>query len=217
MQIRPQVIPWKTAPRIETMTSDPNPATGGLGGWPSEARRETQKLRRENEELARRLADFAGTASAEGRTDQVPDGNIKKQFETVCFAIRERVTDIELDFARQSMDFRAVFQHIISDTAQRNLPFVVHIRGRERDNKKWDERMWWLGRQDSCIQVVLCSIIWASLYKSVFQGLCPLGVSDDAARGLSYIVSAMRDKSNGEGRNAEIAGLERRGLVLFTE
>jgi hypothetical protein len=175
---------------------------------PEEAIYEIRRLRIQNEELQRRLDQSAAKMmKLRGGADQITDANIEKRFEGLYGAIQRWVTNVELDFKRQSRDFRKAFSEILHYEERDKLLLDLGLREEDKDdagNSIWNSgskdfgKMRWLGQLDTCIYVVLSRLIWRRLYY-IFKGPYPLGMHDDTMKGFDYLIGAIKAESDGEG------------------
>ncbi|RDA89371.1 hypothetical protein CP532_6119 [Ophiocordyceps camponoti-leonardi (nom. inval.)] len=149
---------------------------------------EIERLKRVNEHLEQKLTDF------EGCDTPLTDDKVQKWFESVYDAIQSWVASIECDYSAKGLDFQELLQHILERDGKTGL---LHRLGLRNDvdalpgsrnsaaYERFHERMRWLRRHWSGVQVVLFRLLWCSLYDSVFNGPYPLGMSYEVEKGSS--------------------------------
>ncbi|KAL5407660.1 hypothetical protein PMIN03_007031 [Paraphaeosphaeria minitans] len=172
------------------MDEQSNPATS-----------EIRSLRNQTAILQDKLdRSVAKIMTLQGGIDQVTDGEVKKRFEGVFSSIENWVTEIELDFARQSRDFREEFHELLRQEEKEQLLSGLGLRAYGEDESGqsiWESAsigysdMRWVGTLDTCINIVLSRFMWQRLYRRVFWSPYPIGLNEYAQDGIDYIIQAI--------------------------
>ncbi|RCI09698.1 hypothetical protein L249_3971 [Ophiocordyceps polyrhachis-furcata BCC 54312] len=154
---------------------------------------EIERLKRMNQYLQQIVSDLEGKP--------LPDDEIEKRFESVYDAMQVWITNIEYDYAIQHLDFQRLLYDVFERGTESGFLHKLGLRNNE-DDLLWSgkhaayERMEWLKRHSSCIQVVLFRLLWWSLYNSVFNKSYPLGMVREVERGLDLAWNQIGDESN---------------------
>lgn len=175
--------------------------------WPEEAKNEISRLEFENDALQQEVGrSVAKIMSLQGEGDQITDGSLKKRFEEICANIEDWATAIEMEFLQQGWEFRQVFRQILEKDSVQELLCRWGLLKNPNELAENIGKLRWLGRLDTCINVVLSCVIWQVLYAEIFAKTWPPGTEDEAASGLHYITEAIRDGADGkvsEGQSKE--------------
>jgi hypothetical protein len=176
-----------------------------------ELREKLERTQDEKDDLQDQLTD-ALTQLAQYRSDswQITDSDVARRYERVCSAIHRWVTSIETDYLRRGRSFRQVMNDIMRHESERELLYNIGLRRRftsEGDKSSWSAANWefgklaWLAEQETCILVIMNKMVWHRLYAMIFDAPYPIGVAEDAERGLDWIGEAFKGGRDGQVTN----------------
>ncbi|OKL64058.1 hypothetical protein UA08_00166 [Talaromyces atroroseus] len=159
---------------------------------------EIQTLRVQNSELQERLnSALLHIMDLEGEdVDQVTDDDVKKRFQRLHIAIDDWIAKIEVDYGRNSRDFRETFH---GEEQDKIIQFLGLKDG--AGNSTWDRKLKWLGQLDNCMIVVLSRLIWCHLYNEIFCLDYPLGLDDVVTKGYAHMIHAI--EADGDGKDIQ--------------
>ncbi len=159
---------------------------------------ENDRLELENDALQQEVGrSVAKIISLQGEGEQITDGDLRKGFEEICANIEDWAMAIEVEFLQQGRDFRQVFNQVLEDDSGQRLLYQWGLLEKPQGLLEEIRKLHWLGKLDTCINIVLPRVIWQFLYDGIFAKTYAPGIQDEPASGLHCLIEAIRHGADG--------------------
>jgi hypothetical protein len=106
--------------------------------------------------------------------NQISDGTIRKEFEAICEFI-----DKWIDEVFKESDFTGRFSFILKKEPENLARFGLYPVADSEKESEGVLGMTWLGRKDTCSNIVLSLVIWRFLENHIFNEPFPIGTTKD--------------------------------------
>lgn len=141
--------------------------------------------------------------------NQITETEIKDDFESLQRAIQNWVRMIDKELKGSHNDYGHMFRKAFvpqdedyeDDEDNKRLRWALKQFGTMDNSDDGQSRMWmlWLGRLNTCMDVVFCRGIWTCLEKCIFSMRYPVGVDPDTEDTFTSIIEAMHGEDGDEG------------------
>ncbi|KAF3022526.1 hypothetical protein E8E14_012086 [Neopestalotiopsis sp. 37M] len=140
--------------------------------------------------------------------NQITETEIKDDFESLQRAIQNWVRMIDKELKGSHNDYGHMFRKAFvpqdedyeDDEDNKRLRWALKQFGTMDNSDDGQSRMWmlWLGRLNTCMDVVFCRGIWTCLEKCIFSMRYPVGVDPDTEDTFTSIIEAMHGEDGDE-------------------